>query len=117
MSKQEPNAQTPAGWKLVPIEPTQKMIGAAEEAREAYASYTFADAYREMVQAAPSGTSTLQSAPDLPAIQLKVIDALRDSTCFSRNLCQCPPCPCTHGLAKMIASCALSNSSPIHGGK
>lgn len=52
----------PEGWRLVPIEPTQEMIAAAEDARETYAGYCYRDAFTEMVKAAPVYlvTSTVQ---------------------------------------------------------
>jgi len=55
-----------AEWKLVPVEPTQEMLAAAEDARHGYASYCYRDAYREMLEAAPRANSGVEE----PAMSL-----------------------------------------------
>ena len=62
-------ALQPAGWQLVPKEPTEEMLAAAER-DSTYYGRVFANAYRAMLSAAPT---TAPAAPEAP------VDA-RDAT-------------------------------------
>lgn len=46
-------ASVPAGWRLVPIEPTQEMVRVAHGAQRHTINVGFAQAYRDMLSAAP----------------------------------------------------------------
>ena len=50
------NAPEPAGWKLVPIEPTQEMLDqvTSSEGYEPFTDKTMREIYQEMVNAAPA---------------------------------------------------------------
>jgi hypothetical protein len=49
--------QEPDGWRLVPVEPTEAMIGAGvNEAHRQGGSYAASEIYRAMIAAAPQST-------------------------------------------------------------
>lgn len=52
-----------AGWRFAPVTPTQAMLAAAENAREAYTPYCYGDIYTEMVAAAPQPPAIASNEP------------------------------------------------------
>lgn len=51
--------RTPAGWMLVPIKPTQKMVNAAKEIDGRLSVWKWADGYVEMLKQAPKPPADL----------------------------------------------------------